>query len=177
MNYVQKFWLPVVALTTWLATSIGGFITFPIKLSSTSNIEGLVGGSVTLFAAIACAAVMQVGKMRATQSRAIWLKAGIVQIILFTLAFSIYMYFQMKWTCQYSPHWRLVVGDILGDSCEVYLMQIAGMTEAAFPREVLHRRFYLLCGAFIATWMLLATLVVSLAKASHIRGGVVAKKV
>lgn len=170
MIQAQKFWTAVAAFAAWLVTSFAAFMVFPVRLSSTSNIEQFVIGSTLPLVAIVCGIVWLLPRTLAKNASAShWVVAGIFLLAAFLLAFGCYLMLQIRWTCPYTVGTRLVMGDINVDSCEVYLKEIAGMTESVFPRAVLHYRFVVLSACYIISWLLFAALLVCLSNATAIR--------
>lgn len=165
----QTFWTTLAGFAAWLVTSFAAFMVFPVRLSSTSNIEQFVIGATVPLVAIVCGIVSLLPNSLAKNSSAShWVVAGTVLLAAFLLAFGCYLVLQIRWTCPYTVGTRLVMGEISVESCEVFLKEIAGYTESVFPRAVLHYRFVVLSACYIVSWLLFAALLVCLSNAAAI---------
>lgn len=170
MIQAHRFWTALGTFAAWLVTSFAAFMVFPVRLSSTSNIEQFVIGATLPLVAVVCGIVSLLPKSLAKNSTAShWVVAGSLLLVAFLLAFSCYIVLQIRWTCPYTEGTRLIVGEISVDSCEVFLKEIAGMTESVFPRAILHFRFVLLSACYIVSWMFFAAMLMCLGNATTIR--------
>lgn len=176
---VKRVWLPLLSLSAWIVATFCSSLSFAIKLSSRSDIDGtvlvcanilvaLVIGLLTLFAY----------KQRYQRGKNIWLRLSYISATIFLISFASFLILRATWTCQYTTEVRLVTGptptlDLSNylstfesssqPSCSDLLADYSGATDRMYFQNDLILRFVTLVFTFFAMWCSLACAVVSIA--------------
>jgi len=176
---VKRVWMPLLSLSAWIVATFCSSLSFAIKLSSNSDIDGIVLVCANVLVALVIGLLtLYAYKERYKKGANIWLRLSYISSVIFFITFISFLTLRTTWTCQYTADIRLVTGptptsDLSNylstfepanqPSCSDLLADYGGSTDRMYFQNDLTIRFVTLVFTFFAMWCSLACAVVSIA--------------
>lgn len=176
---VKRIWMPLLSLSAWIVATFCSSLSFAIKLSSNSDIDGIVLVCANILVALVIGFLtLYAYRVHRQKAKHTWLRLAYISAAIFLMTFVSFVVLRSTWTCQYTSDIRLVIGptptlDLLNylstfepanqPSCSELLADYGGATDRMYAQTELTIRFVTLVFAFFAMWCSLACAVVSIA--------------
>jgi nitrate reductase NapE component len=171
--------MPLLSLSAWIIATFCSSLSFAIKLSSNSDIDGIVLVCANILVALVIGLLtLHAYRVHPQKARQTWLRFAYISAALFLMTFVSFVVLRSTWTCQYTTDIRLVTGptptlDLSNylstfepanqPSCSELLADYGGATDRMYAQTELTLRFITLVFSFFAMWCSLACAVVSIA--------------
>jgi hypothetical protein len=172
---IKRAWIPLLAISAWLISGVGSFLTFSVDLSSTSSLGPIFVGATNVLVAALAGLLLLAARARSQLLRPnVWLVSSVALLIMFLGLLFAFVALQSIWTCPYARGNRLIIGaeplSVLVDylkrtgssfSCNAVL-DFAGDTLRLFALPNLLFRFLLLAAIYVGAWFSLTAFIFSI---------------